>query len=616
MALALRPAEVAGQQAPLDTHAINQLNATAFEMYASQPGRTLQFAIAALSGSETLHYPKGRAEALHNMALISLVLGRPDTALTYLDRSLVSATEAGDPLVLARIFNTRGIIRYHEVSPDSALRDLVQALRWSRETRNPLQVSAALTQLGTTHKRMGHGREAVEAFSESWRLDSSRRDTVRMANGLVNLGGAHAANKNLPSANYYLKKAETLAPFVDDATVKGNIYLSLGDVLRESDYWDEALTRYELARTMFVKVNDKRGTGRALGRLGETWELKGDTTRAIDFLVQSVNLQKEGGDREAVTLLAGRLGRMMMLRRQWDKALNLLRDAVNAGAGTTLRKDHLQNLMALSTVYEKVDRPGDALRIYRWAVSLEDSLQRETLAEKDAQLQTRFDEMRNRYVALDSLHKKQKVALDNATSLGPVWQLITWVSLGAVSLLLLIATIAMAVSRRRARRREAQAQAQLGRREEVVAALLLRLDPPAPESLLRFGLAAALQEQAAGMRSNSGIEMIVTEVEEVPRMLPEWELKLFHLFSHLLAVMRTEEQARAVNLSFDRKDNQLLVTCVAQGRGLHDEAYLRTQPPPEWMLLLTRLAQVRAQWEADAAPGTGLTVKIRVPIRR
>ncbi len=310
-----------------------------------------------------LDCPAGRMAVQAAVASNLHILGRNEEAIEVVDAALSLAEGVDDPVRLASVRRTAGVIFWEIGAHDRALEHFLGALEASREAGDVGGAARAAGNIGNLHNTLGNWNEArrfhrraLEGFEEiGWREG--------VAGTLVNLGAL----------------AERM----------GESYARAGEEDRAAAEHQANLDYNRRALRLFEALENPRGIAYAADNIARALIELDRVEEALTYQRRSLELRREVGDTVGVvnSLLTGAEARLVQGRP--DSALDILEEA------RSLVPEANRDLLGLVLRQEVAahEQRGDyesAFRRLERLMSLNDAQADEDLAARVEQLQEAF----------------------------------------------------------------------------------------------------------------------------------------------------------------------------------------------------------------------------------
>lgn len=369
-----------------------------------------------------LNCPVGRMLVHAAVASNLHILGKSEAAIEAVTAALDLAGQADDPVAVASVRRTAGVVFWETGAHDRALEHYLAALEASRSAGDVSGAARAAGNIGNLHNSLGnweqarsYHRQALEGFDQiGWQEG--------VAGTLVNLGALSAR----------------IAEAYEEA---GDAEAAIGEHEANLDYNRRALR-------LFEQLENPRGIAYAADNIARALINLERVEEALAYHRQSLELRREVGDSTGVvnSLLTG--AEAMLALDRAESALALLGEAESLvpEANRDLRRELVRQRVAAQ------ERLGDfesAFRGLRRLMSLNDAQAAEDLAARVEQLQEAF--------RADQLEKElalQRARAELSEQRARRQRLISAASIVSVVLLLLV--LGLLYSRYRLGRRVSQ----------------------------------------------------------------------------------------------------------------------------------------------------------------
>ncbi|MDZ7791140.1 MAG: tetratricopeptide repeat-containing diguanylate cyclase [Xanthomonadales bacterium] len=301
---------------------------------------------------------------LHGAVASNLhILGEHEAAIEAVDQALVLAEDVEDPVRIASVRRTAGVVFWEIGAHDRALEHYLAALEASRAADDVGGAARAAGNIGNLHNSLGnweearvYHRQALEGFEETGWQEG-------IAGTLVNLGALAA------------RMAESYAE-------AGNAEAARAEHEANLEYNRRALG-------LFEALENPRGIAYAADNIARALIHLGRVEEAFDYYSQSLELRRQVGDTTGVinSLQTGAEAHMAL--GQADEALTLLSEA--EGLLPEENRNLLREILELQvSALEARGEYRSAFRRLERLMSLNDAQAAEDMAARVEQLQQTF----------------------------------------------------------------------------------------------------------------------------------------------------------------------------------------------------------------------------------
>jgi tetratricopeptide (TPR) repeat protein len=199
-----------------------------------------------------------------------------------------------------------------------------------------------------------------ERFGEKPKLTSIKNHGVLFGS----LGNAYLSIGQVERAIEYYEQALKIAREIEDRKGEGadigNLgiaYCSLGQVERAIEYYEQAI---KIAR----EIEDRRQEGNNLGNLGSAYYSLGEVERAIEYFKQALKIAREIGDRSGEGNGLGSLGIAYRSLGQMERAIEYYGQAIKIAREIGDRRGESNRLYNLAVVFKDLEKYDLALACY------------------------------------------------------------------------------------------------------------------------------------------------------------------------------------------------------------------------------------------------------------
>lgn len=581
-------APAAGAQSPAkvlampdDTAKVLALSDLCFAYRRTNADSAASFGQAALRLAQRLHFRKGQAQALNDLAILDIDRSRYEQAESLLGRSLALRTQLADSAGMAAIHNKLGIIHQARFNLEDALEEDLKALAIYQRTGPPAHEATLLNNIAILQFNL---KRLPEALATHRRAAAIRK---RIGDG----PGLAASHGNM-----------------------ANVEAQLGDTSAAMAHYQDAIRFFrdkEMDAELAVQLHNLAGIEMGLGRLDHA---------ARDY-GEALALRTAAGDRKGTASSLVGLGGTRLRQGRTREARTLLANALHISREVGARSEEMQALLDLARLHARMN-PGDSVFSYfQQYTTLKDSVFNAELGRQLAEAETRFEtEKKERRIQAQRL---QITELEAGNERRRFWLALTT---GMAALALMGALLLVQVRQRRARARHdaalirereagllgvlqatdrerkriaaelhdgigqqltglkyrleemAAPGARQPRQEAVSEALAIAADTGRevraiahalmPQALEKVGLPAAAADMLQRSLGGAGITHELEHHGLEERLPPAVEVGVFRVMQELVQNTMKHAQARHVNLQLLKNREHLVFIYEDDGKGI------------------------------------------------
>ncbi|MEO1418309.1 MAG: tetratricopeptide repeat protein [Bacteroidota bacterium] len=221
-----------------------------------------------------------------------------------------------------------------------------------------------LLNIGGAHHSQGEIPEALELYKKSLAIGKKISESSIVFKALKNIGNIHLAQGNYPEALDYYKKAQQLASKLGEKKQiafilydMGNIYLNLGDYPSAIRNYEEGLT---LSRVAGLQEQEAYG----LHDLGNVFANQGNYEKALSYYEEALVLGKKAAYKKLIISILYNFGNTLFYQGKYEEALAHYDQSLNLCQEMKLTEGVGDNYVKIGNVYAKLGNYEEALSYY------------------------------------------------------------------------------------------------------------------------------------------------------------------------------------------------------------------------------------------------------------
>lgn len=249
--------------------------------------------------------------AWHNLGGAHLELGKPEIALSYMNRAYKIAEVNEDYPLMVGALNGLALAYLRTGDTKRAL-DFFDCLGVRIDGMDDsaalFGVPRILMNFGATLRAIGEEQRAIPVFERALTLSRGRGDVHVEAGALNSLGNAHRSLGGYDKSLSFLQESLALFQMLGDRANEGLVLNNLGIVYRRLNDPERAIIFYKQALTVAEEIGDLPLRGKALGNLGNAYADTKQFTDAIRVHNEVFEIAHDTGDQRAESLALCNLG--------------------------------------------------------------------------------------------------------------------------------------------------------------------------------------------------------------------------------------------------------------------------------------------------------------------
>ncbi|HEU4557785.1 MAG TPA: diguanylate cyclase [Longimicrobium sp.] len=273
--------------------AIDALNERAWETRFSDAAEAARIAGQAREAARAAGYARGEAYALRNSGGCRCMLLQHDAALADLEAAARIFEELNDPVGRASALSWTGNVHWRRSQFSAALRLHTEALALQRQAHDRAGEGDTLNHLGNVYYHLSDFPRALEHYRASLAIREATGDARGLSHALNNIGNIHGRLGQYAAALEHHVRALELKRVVGDRVGEGIAMLNVGATYAALGDHHQALGFYHGA---LQTTDDALLRGNVLLSLGDAHRTLDDLPTALDFYWQAIDAASSSGN--------------------------------------------------------------------------------------------------------------------------------------------------------------------------------------------------------------------------------------------------------------------------------------------------------------------------------
>ena len=264
----------------------------------------------------------------NNIANILAFTGRHHEALAIYQKNLLVVNKSGDKREQALIWGNMGNVYDSMGLFSDALAFHKVALMKRREIGNKSWQADTLNNIGLIYHSTGQYEDSLERYNQSWSLAREIGDKALEAK-IYNNAAMLLTDTNQPvKALKFYEDSLKITREIGDKPMEALTLNNITNVLVGQGKFDEALKNYEASKVIMRAIGNREGEAATLINIGFVYYSTGRFTEALTQSNAALTIAEEIGDVDAALRAYWLMGLVRAAQKQWDKAANNYRQAV------------------------------------------------------------------------------------------------------------------------------------------------------------------------------------------------------------------------------------------------------------------------------------------------
>ncbi len=375
----------------------------------TDPKKCLEYGNSALELSTKLNLPVKQAGAFKCIGVGYMQLGEPEKALGFFEKSMAVYEAVGDIKNRAGMLGNLGIIYRTLGDMSRAVECYEEAIETFERIGSKRSVAIFSSNLGNVYNQQGDFQKALEFYLKALTVHTEIDNKTGITNTCNNIGSLFIWTKQYEKALEYLRRATAVSRETGE---KEGLMIALNNIgviyMDKMKDYPKALRHFQECLKMSQEMGEKSAIAQFMGNVGNVYQRLGDFTQALRYHRRALDINEEAGDQ------FGRVNSLQEVAVDYlnlqddEKALDFLERALKI-AESLRAKNHLKNIYHhLGILHEKKGRYQKALQYLRLYIDINNQLFNETSSKQMAELQTRYDSLKNQK-EIDVLKQNNKI---------------------------------------------------------------------------------------------------------------------------------------------------------------------------------------------------------------
>jgi CHAT domain-containing protein/tetratricopeptide (TPR) repeat protein len=252
-------------------------------------------------------------------------------ALDYFDQTITIAAALKDPHLEAAAHTFAGGMHDILGDVDKALDHFHRAIKLARIGGSRFAEGSAFSNIGKIFSDLADWQQALEFYGQALTIYKSLTDAKpQEALTLNNIGVAYSRSGEQEKGLDYLQQALAIQRTTQDKNGQSRSLINIGRIYRLMGEYDKAHTHYSQAQAIQKETNNRAHQADTLDEIGLAYSEEGkQPEKAVDYLLQAVQLQHALGNLRREGVILANLGEAYNRLRQPDKATEQFTQALS-----------------------------------------------------------------------------------------------------------------------------------------------------------------------------------------------------------------------------------------------------------------------------------------------
>jgi tetratricopeptide (TPR) repeat protein len=294
-------------------------------------------------------------------------------------------------LIKARALDLLGITYRRTGVFDSSLSCSNKSLVLYKSAGDTVNYAKVLGNISSTLDETGSYSEALDYSLRAAKIFDELHDSVNLARRYGTIANIYLDMGNNQKGIEFLQRAKLLVRKGDNPNLYYNIVFNMATVYHDLGLYDSALNMYNQALTHYLRINDNEGVAIAHQNIGLTYSEKGDFGLAIKHLLEGYRRFSQLSTVRNIAYVLSDIGLVYSKKGVADSSVFFLNKALSMAKQYNLILEEQRIYYKFYQVYKSINEYKKALMYYEMYRNISDSISSEKIAEKIAELNSRFE---------------------------------------------------------------------------------------------------------------------------------------------------------------------------------------------------------------------------------
>lgn len=339
-------------QTTLDTNAIKANIKMVTDSVTINPVFAKDLASRTLKASQQINYPWGIF--MNTLALGSIAYndGELDQAIKLHETALTYGRAHGfrhkESIVLSNLAKDYG----SNGDTKKAINIYHEAVKVAQGINDTLQVAISLQGLGQVYSRIGYPEETIKYCSEAAEIFVKKERYTTLRSSYNHIAASYMELSKFDSAYRYIWLSKHAYDATGATAPQLDFYMNMAICCDSLNMQDSAVYYFEKTMTLARQVNDETALQPALAYLALKEEAAGNTTKAIQYYKEALQLTEKFKNQEGCISITGSLARIYAKNKDYANAyLYALKEA--AFREDYINQEKINAVTALNAKFEK-----------------------------------------------------------------------------------------------------------------------------------------------------------------------------------------------------------------------------------------------------------------------
>jgi serine phosphatase RsbU (regulator of sigma subunit)/Tfp pilus assembly protein PilF len=281
------------------------------------------------------------------------------------------------------------------------------------KTKKHLQtsLSVSLNNIGLYYEtHVGNSSKALEFYHNSLILYEELDNQLGVAILLNRIGQIYTSQGDKGKGLEYYQKSLKLFKELDNKEEISNTYNNLGLHYEDKGDHPQALDFFNESLKIDKGVGNQQGIAMSFSNIGRVYMSQGKHDKALISFIKGLNIFEKMGDKDGISLILNNIGHVYLIQNDAKSAFINAKKSFDIAQEIGFPTRISGSALLLSEVYEKQNKKGEALEMYKLHTFMKDSITNENTKTDAVRQQSKYEYDKQKAVD-DAIHDK-KIAIE------------------------------------------------------------------------------------------------------------------------------------------------------------------------------------------------------------
>lgn len=311
-------------------------------------------------------------------------------------------------LIVSQCYNNKGFYLENIDNKEDALIYYFKALKLLRVLNDNENSAYILLNIGSIYADFGDLIKSLEYYNKALTNFIAADEKAGISSAYNNLGMTYADLKDYSTAMKHFKKALNIQLTLSDKNNLAITYGNIGNIYFTEDNIKEALVNYQKSLELSRQLKNYQGIGTNLSQKAKCYFELEDYSTSLKLNLEALHIRDSISHKTGIVYsyislseLYFKTNKILLAQRYGEKALIKAKELGYPVLISTSSK-------ILSQIYEKLNNPSKALKLYKLHTKMKDSLQSDEIQKQKTEQEISFVFQKKQELFQERVAKQQE----------------------------------------------------------------------------------------------------------------------------------------------------------------------------------------------------------------